>query len=63
MIASSTKNQTLKDETSYVDSIKNSPRVVLSNYFSCDVTSPASAVCNVYIPGCAVRLPDVLTSA
>lgn len=54
MIASSTKNQTLKDERSYVDSIKNSPRVVLGN-FRCDVTSPACAVGIVMY-----TVPDVL---
>ena len=52
MIASSTKNQTLKDERSYVDSIKNSSRVVLDD-FGCDVTSPAYAV-GIY------TVPDVL---
>ena len=63
MVASSTKNQTLKDERSYVDSIKNSPWVVLDD-FGCDVTLPASAVGIVMytvpdvlyvcrIPGCA----------
>ena len=54
MIASSTKNQTLKDERSYVDSIKNSPRVVLGN-FRCDVTSPTCAVGIVMY-----TVPDVL---
>lgn len=54
MMASSTKNQTLKDERSYVDSIKNSPRVVLGD-FRCDVTSPTSAVGIVMY-----TVPDVL---
>ena len=54
MVASSTKNQTLKDERSYVDSIKNSPWVVLDD-FGCDVTLPASAVGIVMY-----TVPDVL---